>query len=67
MFQIPNKYYGVDPIQFQQDCEDMFRLECNEEDLAEFPEARKLYKRLARNRKIISRIEKLQKKLFLNN
>jgi hypothetical protein len=52
----------IDWLAYQQDMEGAFWLECSEEDLKEDKDAKLLYKWLAKQRKRIEKITKLEKK-----
>lgn len=53
-----------DIIAFQDEMEDAFKLDCNPEDLKEFPEARKCANKILKNRKKINKMIKLTKKVL---
>ena len=50
--------------QFQQDCEDNFKLDCNEEDIESNKEAMELHKYLKKQKKRIEHIDREMDKIF---
>lgn len=56
-----------DIIAFQKEMEDSFRLDCNPEDVKEFPEARKCAFEILKSRIRINRIIKLSRKVLRND
>ena len=53
-----------DIIAFQDEMEDTFKLDCNPEDLKEFPEARKCANEILKRRKKVNKIIKLTKRVL---
>lgn len=53
--------------QYQQDCEDAFRLDCSEEDVKNDKEAKKLFKQLQKQRKCVQIMDKLYQKVVGND
>lgn len=53
-----------DIIAFQNEMEDSFKLDCNPEDLKEFPEARKCANEILKSRKKVNKMIKLTKKVL---
>ena len=53
-----------DIIAFQNEMEDSFKLDCNPEDLKEFPEARKCANEILNSRKKVNKMIKLTKKVL---
>ena len=53
-----------DIIAFQDEMEDAFKLDCNPEDLKEFPEARKCANEILKVRRKVNRMIKLTKKVL---
>lgn len=49
---------------YQRECEDAFRLECSEEDIKSNKDAKKLYKRLKKQRRYIKKVERLINKII---
>ena len=54
-------------IAFQNEMEDSFKLDCNPEDLKEFPEAKKCAKEILKSRKKVNKMIKLTKKVLCYN
>ena len=50
---------GIDKFQEEMECQ--FRLDANPEDIAEFPEAKKLLKQLQKSRRKVNHIIKLRR------
>lgn len=53
-----------DIIAFQDEMEDAFKLDCNPEDLKEFPEAKKCAKGILKSRKKVNKMIKLKRQVL---
>ena len=50
--------------QYQQECEDAFKLECSDEDIKCDKEARKLFKQIRKQSRYVKRIQRLINKII---